>query len=67
MQLLEREQFLASLAADLEAAARGAGRTVLVSGEAGIGKTSLLEHFVHGNPTEHSAAAHCRVALAFAH
>src|SRR5690348_4827416 len=44
--LLERDTFLASLCADVDAATRGAGRCVLVSGEAGIGKTSLLEHFV---------------------
>jgi DNA-binding CsgD family transcriptional regulator/tetratricopeptide (TPR) repeat protein len=47
--LLEREPFLASLAADLDAAAGGAGRTVVVSGEAGIGKTSLLERFLRDN------------------
>lgn len=52
-QLLERESCLASLAAGLEAAAGGMGCTVLVSGEAGIGKTSLLEHFVRGHATEH--------------
>ena len=48
--LLERDTFLASLCADLETAAAGAGRCVLVSGEAGIGKTSLLEHFVRVHP-----------------
>jgi DNA-binding CsgD family transcriptional regulator/tetratricopeptide (TPR) repeat protein len=52
-QLLERESFFAALAANLEEAAGGAGRTVLVSGEAGIGKTSLLEHFVQGHATGH--------------
>lgn len=51
--LLEREPFLVSLAADLQMAASGAGRTVLVSGEAGIGKTSLLEHFVASVPAGH--------------
>jgi DNA-binding CsgD family transcriptional regulator len=51
--LLEREAFLASLAEDLESAASGTGRTVLVSGEAGIGKTSLLEGFISAKPTEH--------------
>jgi DNA-binding CsgD family transcriptional regulator/tetratricopeptide (TPR) repeat protein len=59
MQLLEREQFLAALATDLEAAASGAGRTVLVSGEAGIGKTSLLEHFVQAHPTGHMLWGNC--------
>lgn len=33
----------------MRGAAQGAGRTVLVSGEAGIGKTFLLEHFVREN------------------
>lgn len=50
--LLERESFLASLAGDLAAARAGAGRAVLVSGEAGIGKTSLIEHFVRTHPAE---------------
>ncbi|HSE13370.1 MAG TPA: AAA family ATPase, partial [Rudaea sp.] len=50
-QLLERDSFLELLSADLASAAVGAGRTVLVSGEAGIGKTSLLEHFVQTHPT----------------
>jgi DNA-binding CsgD family transcriptional regulator len=49
-QLLERDTFLASLSADLASATAGDGRTVLVSGEAGIGKTSLLEHFVRAHP-----------------
>jgi DNA-binding CsgD family transcriptional regulator/tetratricopeptide (TPR) repeat protein len=46
MDLLERSQSLESLAGALEQAARGCGRTVLVSGEAGIGKTSLVSAFV---------------------
>lgn len=43
--LLEREPYLAQLATQCEQAIHGAGRTVLVSGEAGIGKTTLVEHF----------------------
>ena len=43
--LLERHDRLAELAALAQAAAAGHGATVLVSGEAGIGKTSLLERF----------------------
>jgi DNA-binding CsgD family transcriptional regulator/tetratricopeptide (TPR) repeat protein len=44
MELLEREQSLADLTRWLEAAA-GGGCIALVSGEAGIGKTSLLQAF----------------------
>ena len=43
--LLEREPQLAQLALLLEKAARGEGNTVLIGGEAGIGKTSLVERF----------------------
>ncbi|HXU38536.1 MAG TPA: ATP-binding protein, partial [Blastocatellia bacterium] len=45
MELLEREQFSGELEAILGDVAAGNGRFVLVSGEAGIGKTSLLERF----------------------
>ncbi len=45
MQLLEREQSLADLATWLEAAVRVSGCIVLVAGEAGIGKTTLLQEF----------------------
>ncbi|HYW69420.1 MAG TPA: AAA family ATPase [Pyrinomonadaceae bacterium] len=45
MDLLEREQFLAELEAIRQDVTGGTGRLVLVSGEAGIGKTSLVEHF----------------------
>ncbi|HZB51153.1 MAG TPA: AAA family ATPase, partial [Mycobacteriales bacterium] len=45
MTLLERDAQLARLHAALERARRGAGSIVLVSGEAGIGKTSLLAEF----------------------
>lgn len=46
--LLERDEALATLDASARAAAEGHGRTVLVSGEAGIGKTTLLERFGAG-------------------
>ena len=45
MELLEREQFLATLADYAGEAKLGSGRLVLVSGESGIGKTVLLEAF----------------------
>jgi predicted ATPase len=43
--LLERAAFLASLAQDADEARAGDGRLVLLSGEAGVGKTALLEQF----------------------
>ena len=46
--LLERDEPLAVLAASALDAAVGHGRTALVSGEAGIGKTRLLERFGEG-------------------
>ena len=50
-ELLEREPYLAQLDAQLEQAVHGAGRTVLVSGEAGIGKTTVVDLFVASLPT----------------
>ena len=46
MDLLERDEAVAALAAAHDAAGRGAGRAVLVTGEAGIGKTALVTRFV---------------------
>ncbi|WP_342363602.1 helix-turn-helix transcriptional regulator [Terrarubrum flagellatum] len=46
MALLERDISLKTLGAALESAIGGVGQTILVSGEAGIGKTSLIDHFV---------------------
>src|SRR3989304_4977607 len=45
MELLEREADLQELARAWRDAAAGEGRVALVSGEAGIGKTSLVERF----------------------
>jgi predicted ATPase len=45
MKLLERETQLGELQAALEQAESGRGTTVLVAGEAGIGKTWLLQAF----------------------
>src|SRR5262245_11813687 len=51
--LLERDQSFKQLSALLQLASTGQGRTVLISGEAGIGKTALVEQFVtqQGNAT----------------
>ena len=46
MHLLERDQQLATLQAYADDARLGDGRLALVSGEAGIGKSSLVEAFV---------------------
>jgi len=43
--LIEREDALAALDEALEEARRGRGRTAIVSGEAGVGKTSLVRVF----------------------
>lgn len=45
MELVERETQLAALGEHLDAAAAGNGRLVLVGGEAGVGKTSLVRAF----------------------
>lgn len=45
MDLLEREPFFQQLQDTLAEVTRGHGRVALVSGEAGIGKTSLVEQF----------------------
>jgi DNA-binding CsgD family transcriptional regulator/tetratricopeptide (TPR) repeat protein len=48
MALLEREEPLASVAACADEALRGQGRLVLVAGEAGVGKSALVERFTTG-------------------
>jgi hypothetical protein len=53
MELLERGEFFDELEAILEAVAAGSGRIALVSGEAGIGKTTLVEGFAE----RHNATA----------
>jgi predicted ATPase len=53
MDLLERDHCFDQLSALLRTATTGNGRTVLISGEAGIGKTALVEQFV----SQHASAA----------
>jgi tetratricopeptide (TPR) repeat protein len=48
IELIERQQALASLSSAFASACAGAGRTVLLSGEAGIGKSSITHHFLAG-------------------
>ena len=48
MQLVEREGFLKLLRMQFQVINNGEGRCVFVSGEAGIGKTSLVNTFCEG-------------------
>src|SRR5688500_9036132 len=45
MQILEREPFLDELQSLLDRSATGGGRLVMLGGEAGVGKTSLIRQF----------------------
>lgn len=55
--LIERERELEQLGAMIQAAARGQGAVALVSGEAGIGKTSLIRRLFDSLPRGWRAAA----------
>ncbi len=46
--LLERESVLAQLGVLGQRAGRGAGRVVLLRGEAGVGKTAVIRRFIAG-------------------
>jgi DNA-binding CsgD family transcriptional regulator/tetratricopeptide (TPR) repeat protein len=59
MHLLERDQQVAALREYADDALRGRGRLVLVSGEAGIGKSSLVEAFVTGLGDARTAWSTC--------
>ena len=45
MKLLERQNFLDELYLTAESVKENGGKSVLVTGEAGVGKTSLIKHF----------------------
>ncbi len=60
MALLERKAELDRLAAAFAASRSGAGTVVLVSGEAGIGKTTLVRHFAQSlDPAARVLIGHC--------
>lgn len=59
MELLEREEPLTLLARKLDESSREGGRIVLVCGEAGIGKTSLLQTFARSRPKIRSLWGAC--------
>ena len=50
MMLLERDPALASLRQYAHEAGQGEGRLVLIAGEAGVGKSVLVERFQHDLP-----------------
>src|SRR5215510_2589268 len=45
MELVERASFIATLETEFANVTDGEGRCILLTGEAGIGKTSLLKNF----------------------
>jgi DNA-binding CsgD family transcriptional regulator/tetratricopeptide (TPR) repeat protein len=61
--LLERESFLAAFSEEFAAAGAGSGRILLVAGEAGIGKTSLVECIAAGLPAEQVLWGNCEALL----
>lgn len=46
MELIEREGFLNALLSQFERSSAGEGHCIFISGEAGIGKTSLTKAFI---------------------
>src|SRR5262245_8036097 len=57
--LLERESQLRQLATAMAEAEAGAGRMVLIGGEAGIGKSSLVEHVARSQPPGRALLGTC--------
>ncbi|MEP1537286.1 MAG: AAA family ATPase [Paracoccaceae bacterium] len=54
--IVERNAELASLTEALRSVSLGGGQLVLVRGEAGIGKSTFIEHFVSENSAQHRTA-----------
>lgn len=59
MPFLERDADLARLKAMFEQAKAGDGRVALIAGEAGIGKTTFVEHFTQGAGDALVLQGHC--------
>ena len=57
MELMERAGFLASLQTKFDNVTRGEGHCVLIGGEAGIGKTSLIKAFCKSKKNDYSTVA----------
>jgi len=55
MELVEREEFLNEMTTAFTEVTAGRGQFVLVSGEAGIGKTSLVETFTAAHEAPRAA------------
>ncbi len=66
MELLERDTQLAALNTALSEVRAGFGRIALVSGEAGIGKTSLVEQFTR-HPQRYRANPVGQLAILSSH
>lgn len=58
-RLLERDGAVAAMTEALEASRTGTGRVVLVTGEAGVGKTTLVEHFIAAHPDVRWLRGYC--------
>ena len=63
MRLIERESQLAALHQYAREASQGQGRLVLISGEAGVGKSVLLEEFAQDVNDARWLWAGCEVCL----
>ena len=58
-RLLERDGALAAISEALATCRAGGGKVVLVTGEAGVGKTALVEHFISTQPSLRWLRGYC--------